>query len=331
MTALSCCDSAETVRTARSGTRISDRRRPGGGGEQGVAHQHGDRHEADAARHRRDRGGHRLDGVEVHVAGQLAGVEAVDADVDHPRARLDHVAGDHARPAGRHAQDVGAPRVAGEIAGARVTHRDRGVAREQELGERLADQARASDHHRLGTFQLRAVVVEDLDAAGRRARHGGRRAGQQPAEVLGMQTVGVLRGCQRRDDLVLVQPLGQRQLDQHAVDRAIGVEPAHQVEQLALTEPGGVDEVLRGDADAVGRALLVAHVDLRGGIVTDQHDGQRGRDAAGRLEALDAGAHVAEHLLGHRLAVEDQREGRLTPARVAAGCRTRARSRDRRR
>ena len=175
---------AETVSTARSGTGISDRRRPGGSAASKVLRMSmatvigptppGTGVIAAATAD---------DGIEVDVAGQLAGVEAVDADVDHPRARLHHVAGHHARPAGRHAQDVGAPRVAGEIAGPRVAHRDRGVAREQQLGERLADQARAADHHRLGAFQLGAVVIEDLQAARRGARHGGRRAGQQPAEI----------------------------------------------------------------------------------------------------------------------------------------------------
>src|SRR5215510_2983251 len=39
ITALSCCDSAETVKTVRSATDLAGR------GEQGVAHQHGDGHE----------------------------------------------------------------------------------------------------------------------------------------------------------------------------------------------------------------------------------------------------------------------------------------------
>ena len=48
---------------------------------------------------------------EVDVADQLAVRQAVDADVDDDRARLDHVAGDQARLAGRHHQDVGTPSV----------------------------------------------------------------------------------------------------------------------------------------------------------------------------------------------------------------------------
>src|SRR5216684_3406750 len=75
-----------------------------GGGAVGVAHEHRDGHGADAARDRGDGaslGGHR---VEVHVAGDLAGGQAVDADVDDHHALADHVAGDDTRLPRRHAQ-----------------------------------------------------------------------------------------------------------------------------------------------------------------------------------------------------------------------------------
>src|SRR6266851_982001 len=105
-----------------------------GGGAVGVAHEHRDGHGADAARDRGDGaslGGHR---VEVHVAGDLAGGQAVDADVDDHHALADHVAGDDARLPRRHAQDVGAPAVPGQVARARVAHGHGGVAREEQLG-----------------------------------------------------------------------------------------------------------------------------------------------------------------------------------------------------
>ena len=90
---------------------------------------------------------------------------------------LDHVAGDHARPAGGHAEDVGAPAVA---------RRDRACACDTSSPWRGAP--RRSWASGLPTRRERpittasapssvdAVVVEDLEAAGRRARHRGRLA-----------------------------------------------------------------------------------------------------------------------------------------------------------
>src|SRR5437773_12014964 len=144
-----------------------------GGGEEGVLHEHGDGHEADAARHGGD-GARLLRGrFEIHVARELARVETVDADVYDDSARLDHVAGDEMRPARGHTEDVGPATMRSELPRARMAHGHGGVAREQQLGQRLAHEARASDHDGLGPLERNAGVVEDLAAAARRARHHG--------------------------------------------------------------------------------------------------------------------------------------------------------------
>src|SRR2546429_9460085 len=94
-----------------------------------------------------------------------------------------HVARDHPRPPGGDAQDVGAPRVLGEVPRARVAYGHGGVAREEKLGQGLPDQARAADDDGLLSLELGAVVVEDLQAPGGRARDDRRRPGEAPAEV----------------------------------------------------------------------------------------------------------------------------------------------------
>src|SRR5713226_439408 len=104
------------VRGLSCGTELA------GGGEERVLHEHGDGHEADAARHGRDGAGALRGRVEIHVARELARVETVDADVDDDGALLDHVAGDEARPAGGHAEDLGLTAVPSEVARARVAH-----------------------------------------------------------------------------------------------------------------------------------------------------------------------------------------------------------------
>jgi hypothetical protein len=272
--------------------------------------------------------GHRAHGGEVDVADDLAGVEPVDADVDHPRARLDHVAADDAGPAGGDTDDVGPPKVSGEVPRPGVAHGDGGVAGEQQLRERLADQARAAHHDRFRADQRRPVVVEDLHAARRRARQHHGRAREEAAEVRGMQPVGVLGGGDGLHRLVLVEALGQRQLEQDPVHGGVGVQAAQQVEQGRLLQPAGVEVVLRRDADALGRLLLVADVDLRRGVVPHQHDRQRG-DHAGGAQPRDALAHLGEDLLGDGPAVEDHRGPRVTREWTTAGSGTPARSRGR--
>src|SRR5262249_52290051 len=61
----------------------------------------------------------------------------------------------------------------------------------------------------------------------------------------------------------------------------------------------------RGDAHALGRALLVGHVDLRGREVPHQDHGQRGRRARPRAQGDDALAHAVQHRVGDLLAVQE--------------------------
>src|SRR4030095_5972425 len=85
-----------------------------------------------------------------------------------------------------------APAGRGEVAGARVARRHGGVAADEELGEGLSHEARAPHHHRFRPLDRDPVVIEDLDATGRRARHQGRLAPEEIAEAHRVQAVGVL-------------------------------------------------------------------------------------------------------------------------------------------
>jgi hypothetical protein len=72
----------------------------------------------------------------------------------------------------------------------------------------------------------------------------------------------------------------QRQLDEDAVDLAVGVELSDERHQLGLRRRRRKLEVARLDAGLAGRLRLAAHVDRRGRIVADEHDRERRRDAA---------------------------------------------------
>src|SRR5205085_983165 len=81
--------------------------------------------------------GHDLDGLgECHIANDAAAAvarrHAVDADVDHGRARLDPAAAHHFGTAGRREQEVGAPAGRRQIAGLGMGDRDgRALAQQQ--------------------------------------------------------------------------------------------------------------------------------------------------------------------------------------------------------
>ena len=114
--------------------------------------------------------------VEVDVADEAV-VGAVDADVDHDRARLDPVALDHPVAADGGDQHVGAAADLGEVARARVADRDGRVGAEQQRGHRLADEVRAADDDGLGALELRRrAAASSSITPDRRARPQARAA-----------------------------------------------------------------------------------------------------------------------------------------------------------
>ena len=75
-------------------------------------------------------------------------------------------------------------------------------------------------------------------------------------------------------------------------------------QHLGFRRRRGQADLARLDAARARAAALVAHVDLRRGILTDEHDGQARRSAAQLGDAL---AHVGQDLLGELLAARDSR------------------------
>jgi hypothetical protein len=246
-----------------------------------------------------------LDRCEVHVPCELAGVEAIDAHVDDPRAGLHHVARHHAGPSRRDAEDIGAPGVEREVAGAGMAHRHRGVPREEQLRQRLADEPRAADDDRFRAFEPGAVVIQHFEATGRRAGHDGGGARQELTEVGRSEAVDVFCRTDAAHDCVLVEALGQRQLHEDPVDARVGVELIDQLEQRPLAQSLGIDVVRRRDADRCRRVLLAAHVHRGRGICAHEDDREARRHASRRLQLGDALADPIEDLLRDRLAIED--------------------------
>ena len=186
--------------------------------------------------------------------------DAVDADIDDDGAGLDPGAPDHFGPADGGHHHIGATDRFGEIAGARMGDGDGGVARQQQLRHRLADDVGAADDDRLGAGErpvqgLRGAV-DQHHAAGRRAGH--ERALQRPrrqqAGVERVKTVNVLARIDGLQHLFGVYLPRQRQLHEDAVDGRIGVERGDKAQQFGLA--GRRRQIVLHGMKAAGRRHL---------------------------------------------------------------------------
>ncbi len=121
-------------------------------------------------------------------------VDAVDAHVDHHRAGLYPVAFNHLGPSHGGDQHIRRAHHARQVFGARVAHRHRGVAADQQQGGRHAHNVRAAQHHRVGAVQLHAQLFQHHHTAQRRARHKQRIAAllRQAAHIDRVKAVYVL-------------------------------------------------------------------------------------------------------------------------------------------
>ena len=138
-------------------------------------------------------------------------VGAVHADVDHRGARLDPVGADQPRHADGGDQHVGARADRRQVARARVADRDRRVALQQQVRDRLADEVRAADDDRLGALERDAV----RGRAARSRRSACTAAGpacpaaSRPA-LIGVSPSTSLSGSIRRGQRGAVEVVGQR-------------------------------------------------------------------------------------------------------------------------
>ena len=124
-----------------------------------------------------------------------------------------------------------------------------------------------------------------------------------------MDPVDVLLRRDRLDDPVLVEVARQRQLDEEAVDRVVGVERRDRREDVLLGRVRRELDVARLHARGGRGLLLQVDVDVRSGVVADE-DG-REPDVA---EIGDRSGDFLAHFRAESLAVE---EGRCHASRHA--------------
>ena len=177
------------------------------------------------------------------------------------------------------------------------------MLREEKHRDRLPDDLAAPDDDRLLPFELDLVLGQESHDPERGRRHEHRLAEEQPARVQRVEPVHVLRRVDRERDLRLVHVLGQRQLHEDPVDAVVRVQLVEQVQHLALGRRRGKAVIPRLDPGLGARVVLLRHVDVRRGIVPDEHR----READGAPERVDLAGDLAAELLGEHFPVHANR------------------------
>ncbi len=265
---------------------------------EGVVHQHRHGHRADAAGDRGDPAGTLAGLLELHIAHQLAVVQAIHADVDDHRSGLDPLAGNQVGLARRDDEDVRAGDVGAQIAGEPVADRRGGPHQQQLEGHRAADDVGGADDHRMLALERGADRLEEPDDPIGRAGPDEGDALDQAPDVVRVETVNVLGRVDLFDDGGGEDLIGQGQLHQDAVDLRIAVELVDEGKQGDFR--GGMRQIVghRADADLLAGLALVAHVDLGGGVVADLDDGKRRTPPTSGECRVDGGADLIFDLGG---------------------------------
>ena len=122
-----------------------------------------------------------------------------------------------------------------------------------------------------------------------------------------MEAVDILVGVDRRDDPLLVDMVGQRQLDEDAVDRIVGVELVDQIDQLLLADRriAAIFEALHPRLDR--RLVLRSDIDLARRVLADEDDRKARRAPGGGAERRDQFPDSGAQIGRECLAVDDVR------------------------
>ena len=188
-----------------------------------VDQQHRDGEWSDSARHRRDQAGNLRGFLEGDIAYQTV-LGSVDPDVEHGGSGLDPFAAHELGSPDRCDQNVGLAGHGGESTCARVAQRDRCVLVQQQQADWLAHDFAASDHDGIRTLERDAIALQDFQAAERGTRSRTRIVSQQASAVGRVQSVDVLVRIDGDRDDRGINGLGQRKLNQNAVNTRISVQ-----------------------------------------------------------------------------------------------------------
>src|SRR3989449_776142 len=146
---------------------------------------------------------------------------------------------------------------------------------QEEGGERFPDDVAPADDHDVPPVRIVPAAREEFDDAGRRGGREPRATDQHETNVDRMETVHILERAHRGDGLVYRNLVGQRLLDQNAVDLRIAVQSADLLEESSLRHIRGEVNRPMGHPHFLGGLAFHLHVELRRRILPDEN----GREA----------------------------------------------------
>src|SRR6202171_6417791 len=170
-------------------------------------------------------------------------------------------------------------RDAGQVDGVRVRDRDGRLVWKEKQCERTPDQAGPPDNDGTLARGIDALPQKQLEHAERRSRNEGWVPLRQAAGIVRMQSVDIFMWWDSLERFIGIEAVGQRHLDEDAVDRWVGgkgLDPFVEVglrDVVQMLDGGFETDLLRG---------LVLAADVRRGreIIADLDDGNPGRPLA---------------------------------------------------
>jgi hypothetical protein len=120
-----------------------------------------------------------------------------------------------------------------------------------------------------------------------------------------METIDILPRINPLDHFPVVDLRGQGELDENSVDLGVSVQSVDRRQELAFGHVTGQPEKRPAHPGGLARILFVPDVNLAGGVVSDQNDGQARNPARLLSKLRDVARDLVLDLLSQRLTVED--------------------------
>src|SRR5712691_9225211 len=197
-----------------------------------------------------------------------------------------------------------------------MTDGDRRVAMQEQQRHRLADDVAASNHDRVTSADWNLLAVEQLDDAGRCARHEHRAFLHEETDIDRRQPVDILPGRNRIEHALLgigAHRFGQRRLHEDAVVRGAPVQTIDERQRLGDRRRRRQPLEIRAKADLAPRLQLVADVHLGCRVLAHKYDAETRRPSMLRGEGGHLGPDFLLYRLGERPPVQHACAHATTP------------------
>ena len=233
----------------------------------------------------------------------------MDAHIHH-RSSRPHVLGpDELRTACCHHEDVGFAGVGRQIGRAGVGDGDGGVGGLKHQGHRLPHENAAADHHGALARRIDAIAAQHRHHPGGGAAARARLPLEQPSEIEGVQTIGILFRINGHQQRPLIEASRKRQLQEDPVHCRVGIQPFNRLKHLRWRRVAGEVITKAGHPDPSTGFFLVGDVNGAGGIITNPQHRQARRSPRLGQTPFDQGLKTMLHIPCQHLAVQTQGHG----------------------